>query len=142
MERSGNLGIGAGGFQPDEAAIHGLFNAFSLCHKPMNAMTRLVLSIGLALSAALPLTAAEAQSRRGDQDSAYDASRKGQVMPLHRIEAMVVPRYEASGATYLRASPEFDEERVIYRLKFQRDYKVFWIEVDARNGREVGRSGR
>jgi uncharacterized membrane protein YkoI len=108
----------------------------------MNAMTRLVLSIGLALSAGLPPAAAEAQARRGEQDSAYAASRKGQVMPLHRIEAMVVPRYESSGATYLRASPEYDEERAIYRLKFQRDYKVFWIEVDARNGREVGRSGR
>jgi|EBPBio282013_DNA_FD.fasta_scaffold74280_1 uncharacterized membrane protein YkoI len=108
----------------------------------MNAMTRLLVSLGLALSAALPPVAAEAQSRRDEQDSAYDASRKGHVMPLHRIEAMVVPRYEASGASYLRASPEYDEERAIYRLKFQRDYKVFWVEVDARNGREVGRSGR
>lgn len=108
----------------------------------MNAMTRIVLSLGLVLSAALPPLTAEAQGRRAEQDSAYAASKRGQVMPLHRIEAMVVPRYEANGATYLRASPEFDEERVIYRLKFQRDYKVFWVEVDARNGREVGRSGR
>ena len=108
----------------------------------MNTMNRLILTFGIALSALSPLASADAQSRRADQDSAYAASKGGRAMPLHKIEAMVVPRYEASGATYLRASPEFDEERTTYRLKFQREYRVFWVDVDARNGREVGRSGR
>lgn len=99
-------------------------------------MIRLVLLLGSAAIA----TAAPAQTR--DQESAYAARQKGMVMSLARIEAMVVPRIEASGATYLRSSPEYDEERVVYRLKFQRQYKIFWVEIDARSGREVARSGR
>jgi len=108
----------------------------------MNIMTRLLFLLGVTLAAVSPVSAVEAQSRRADQDSAYAASKGGKVMPLHKIESMVVPRYESSGASYLRASPEFDGDRMTYRLKFQRDYRVFWVEVDARSGREVGRSGR
>jgi hypothetical protein len=105
-------------------------------------MNRLFLPLGIALFAFAPIASADAQSRRADQDSAYSASRHGRAMPLHKIEAMVVPRYEARGASYLRASPEYDEERMSYRLKFQREYRVFWVDVDARSGREIGRSGR
>lgn len=108
----------------------------------MNVMIRLLAPLGLLIPLVSPIAPAEAQARRAEQDSAYSARKAGHVMPLHKIESMVVPRYESAGATYLRASPEFDEERVVYRLKFQREYRVFWIEVDARNGREVGRSGR
>jgi len=108
----------------------------------MNVMTRLILPLAVALSAGVPAIAAQPADQRDEQRQAYDARKNGQVMSLHKIESIVVPRVEATGATYLRASPEFDEERVVYRLKFQREYRVFWIDVDARNGREVGRSGR
>jgi hypothetical protein len=43
------------------------------------------------------------------------------------------------GADYL--GPEFDGDT--YRLKFLNDKgKVIWVDVDARNGRILGRSGR
>ena len=102
----------------------------------MKFMNRLSLIAGLLACAPL----APAAARERDQSSAYEMRRQGQVMPLRK--AMIVPRIEASGATYLRSSPEFDERRLTYRLKFQREYRVFWIEVDARNGREIARSGR
>ena len=41
------------------------------------------------------------------------------------------------GSTYL--GPEFDGG--VYRLKFMRNGSVIWVDVDARTGAVIGRSG-
>ncbi|HWH17519.1 MAG TPA: hypothetical protein VNT77_04160 [Allosphingosinicella sp.] len=90
-------------------------------------------------AAAIGLTAiapAEAtRPRFREQDEAWRGTREGHILPLRAIEAMIIPRMR--GADYL--GPEFDGER--YRLKFMRQGQVMWIDVDARTGRIIGKSG-
>ncbi len=89
-----------------------------------------------ALVAMLVAPALQADQRR-EQDQALAATRSGQVKPLREIEARVLPRM--GGADYL--GPEFDPASSTYRLKFMRGASVIWIDVDARTGQIVGRSG-
>ena len=105
-------------------------------------MTRILAPLALGLTfAAMPGTA-DAGPRKGDQDRAYEALQKSNLIPLHKLESMVVPRLQDEGATYLRGSATLEPDRPVYRMRFQRQTRVFVIEVDARNGREIGRSGR
>ena len=71
-----------------------------------------------------------------DADRAYSATKHGRSMPLPLIERRVMPFM--GGADYL--GPEFDGDT--YRLKFMRDGRVIWIDVDAATGRIVGNSNR
>lgn len=77
-----------------------------------------------------------ASGPRRDQDRAFEAAREGRSMPLPKIERRVMPFM--GGADYL--GPEFNGET--YRLKFMRDGRVIWVDVDAATGRIVGRSRR
>ena len=87
--------------------------------------------------AALSLLASPALADRPrDQDRAFEATRHGRSMPLPMIERRVMPFM--GGADYL--GPEFRGET--YRLKFMRDGRVIWVDVDAATGRIIGRSGR
>ena len=86
----------------------------------------------VALSAAPVL----ANPRARDADRAYSATQRGQSMPLPSIERRVMPLM--GGADYL--GPEFDGGT--YRLKFMREGRVIWIDVDAATGRIVGNSNR
>jgi len=74
--------------------------------------------------------------RPRDQDRAFQATRDGRSMPLPQIERRVMPFM--GGADYL--GPEFRGDT--YRLKFMRDGRVIWVDVDAATGRIKGRSGR
>jgi len=56
-------------------------------------------------------------------------------MPLPMIERRVMPFM--GGAEYL--GPEFRGDS--YRLKFMRDGRVIWVDVDAATGRIIGKSG-
>ena len=56
-------------------------------------------------------------------------------MPLPKIERKIRPIM--GDADYL--GPEFDGRT--YRLKFLRDGRVIWVDVDAATGRIIGRSG-
>lgn len=58
-------------------------------------------------------------------------------MPLRAIEARILPRMQ--GADYLGPELDFGSER--YRLKFMRGGQVIWIDVDARTGQVLGKSG-
>ena len=69
-----------------------------------------------------------------DAERAFNATQRGRSMPLPKIEQRVMPF--TGGADYL--GPEFNGDT--YRLKFMRNGKVFWIDVDAQTGRIVGRS--
>ena len=69
-----------------------------------------------------------------DQDRAFEATREGRSMPLPMIERRVMPFM--GGADYL--GPEF--RGTTYRLKFMRNGRVIWVDVDAATGRIVSRS--
>ena len=86
-----------------------------------------------ALCAGLLATPAVADPRR-DSDRAWEATREGKAMPLPKIERRVMPFM--GGADYL--GPEFNGQT--YRLKFVKDGKVIWVDVDAATGRIKGRS--
>jgi uncharacterized membrane protein YkoI len=73
--------------------------------------------------------------RRRDQDDAIRGVSRGQ-MQLREIEQRIIP--QVPGADYL--GPEYDAGSGVYRLKFMRAGSVFWLDVDARNGRVIGRS--
>lgn len=91
----------------------------------------------IAAALIVPLGAADARPGRGrDQDMAFQAVRDQKILPLPSIEGAYVPRMK--GARYL--GPELIGGAK-YRLKFMRDGQVMWIDVDARTGREIGRSG-
>ena len=91
--------------------------------------------IAVALGSALLAGPALAERPR-DQDRAFRAIQEGRSMPLPMIERRIVP--QMGGADYL--GPEFRGET--YRLKFVRDGRVIWVDVDAATGRVVGRAGR
>ena len=76
----------------------------------------------------------EMNYQRRDADRAFDATREGRAMPLPKIERRVRPFM--GGADYL--GPELNGDR--YRLKFVKDGRVIWVDVDAATGRIVGRS--
>ena len=69
-----------------------------------------------------------------DQDRAFQAAQQGRSMPLPNIERRVMPFM--GGADYL--GPEFNGDT--YRLKFMRDGRVIWVDVDAATGRILRRS--
>lgn len=91
--------------------------------------------LAAALGAGLLATPALAQRPR-DQDRAFEATRDGRSMPLPMIERRVMPQMD--GADYL--GPEFKGDT--YRLKFMKDGRVIWVDVDAATGRIKGRSRR
>ena len=86
-----------------------------------------------ALAAGLFAAPALADPPR-DQDRAFEATREGRSMPLPMIERRVMPFM--GGADYL--GPEF--RGTTYRLKFMRNGRVIWVDVDAATGRIVSRS--
>ncbi|HEY0043642.1 MAG TPA: PepSY domain-containing protein [Allosphingosinicella sp.] len=92
-----------------------------------------------ALLACTTATAMPAEARPGDreQDEALRGTRQGRFIPLRTIENHIVPRMRGFG--YL--GPELDPGSGRYRLKFIRGGQVVWIDVDARTGEVVGKSG-
>ena len=98
-----------------------------------NAMSLFRKSALAALCAGLLVTPALADPPR-DADRAFDAKRQGRAMPLPNIERRVMPFM--GGADYL--GPELNGNR--YRLKFVKEGRVIWVDVDAATGRIIGRS--
>jgi hypothetical protein len=88
-------------------------------------------------TAALAAPPAESRTRDREQDAAFRATRDGSFVPLRQIEARIVPQMR--GFSYL--GPELDPVAGRYRLKFMRGPQVVWIDVDARTGQIIGRSG-
>ena len=89
--------------------------------------------IAAAFAAGLAASPALADPPR-DAERAFDATRQGKSMPLPKIERRVLPFVD--GADYL--GPEFNGRT--YRLKFVRNGRVFWVDVDPETGKIVGRS--
>lgn len=95
----------------------------------MKTLTALLL---LALAAPAPGVA----QHHSDQRSARDGRRLGRLLPLREIERRVVPTVH--GAQYLG----FEFDAGVYTLKFLREGKVIWVDVDGASGQVLGRTGR
>ena len=92
-------------------------------------MTRLTALFSAALLVGLPL-AAQAEPRRNEQGEVRKDMREGNVRSLREIERQVLPAM--AGMQYL--GPEYDPAAMAYRLKFIRDGRVVFVDVDARSG--------
>ena len=95
----------------------------------------------LLLAAGLAATPAHATAQRGlqrsEQNGAYRAMQQGEVLSLPEIRRRVsitVPNAQFIGVEIIGG--------MIYRLKYMRGSEVIWIDVDARTGRIVARTGR
>lgn len=90
-----------------------------------------------ALVAERTATVASAQDQsRTDQGTARREMRAGNQLSLREIERRVMPQMR--GHEYL--GPSYDSTARAYRLKFIREGRVTYIDVDARTGRIIGRS--
>jgi uncharacterized membrane protein YkoI len=94
-----------------------------------------LLSGTAALAAALAMPIA-AQQSRGDQGAARKESQAGHILKAREIEARILPMM--GDAEYLGFA--YDSTAMAYRLKFIRDRKVLFVDVDARTGRIIQRS--
>ncbi|MFU7528009.1 hypothetical protein [Qipengyuania sp. ASV99] len=98
-----------------------------------------LLSLGGGANAAFARTAdgiiAQDQSR-DDQGDARREMRAGNQLSLRQIEQRILPQMR--GSEYL--GPSYDSTARAYRLKFIRDGRVTYIDVDARSGRIISRS--
>jgi hypothetical protein len=94
-------------------------------------------TIASCLVGALLLTgAAPALAQRNDQGAARKEMRAGNVLALRDIEARVLPMMRE----YQYLGPAYDSTAMAYRLKFIREGRVVFVDVDARTGRILGRS--
>ena len=78
--------------------------------------------------------AAPALAQRNDQGEARKEMRAGNVLSLRQIEGRVLPQMR--GSEYL--GPAYDSVAMAYRLKFIKDGRVTYVDVDARTGRVLG----
>jgi hypothetical protein len=97
-------------------------------------MRRLAALLAISL-AAIPV-AAHADPRPDEQGSVRREMRAGKVQSLRDIERHILPTMR--GMQYL--GPEYDPAAMAYRLKFIRDGRVVFVDVDARTGRILGES--
>ncbi len=91
--------------------------------------------LAMAGTTAAPAQAAYSQSQ-SDQSDARKEMRAGNQLSLRQIEARVLPRMR--GSEYL--GPSYDSTARAYRLKFIKDGRVTFVDVDARTGRIINRS--
>ena len=97
-------------------------------------MNRLLVSFtALALLAGAlpssPVTAAQREQDRGDQQSAREAMQAGRTMRIEEIERRTIRRM--GEAEYL-GHAQYDRAAQAYRLKFIEEGRVIWVDVDAR----------
>jgi cobalamin biosynthesis protein CobD/CbiB len=87
--------------------------------------------LAAALAAGLLTSPAMADRKRErEQDRAFDATREGRIRPLPELRQRVMP---IVGRDAEPLSPEMIGRT--YRMKFMRDGRVIWVDVDPRTGR-------
>lgn len=97
-------------------------------------MKRLLFSLlCAALAAGAP---ASAQKARSDQGMARKEAQAGHILKSREIEARILPMM--GKAEYLGFA--YDSTAMAYRLKFIREGKVLFVDVDARSGRIIQKS--
>ena len=91
----------------------------------------------IALTLAPALVSAPVLAGPGnEQGQVRKEMHAGNVRPLREIERKVVPMM--SGMQYL--GPEYDPTALAYRLKFIRNGRVIFVDVDARSGEIIRQS--
>lgn len=94
-------------------------------------------ALGAIVALMLTAPAAGAQDQvRGDQGEARREARAGNIMRSGEIEARILPTMR--DAEYLGFA--YDSTARAYRLKFIKEGRVTYVDVDARTGRVIGRS--
>ncbi|EGD58778.1 hypothetical protein Y88_0836 [Novosphingobium nitrogenifigens DSM 19370] len=101
--------------------------------RTISASVRGIAAISLVLGSVMP---AYAQHRPDEQNEARRDLRAGNVRSLREIERQVLPTMK--GMQYL--GPEYDPDAMAYRLKFIRDGRVVFVDVNARTGQVLGRT--
>jgi len=97
----------------------------------------LLIGLGTGSASALVVEGAIAQDQdRSDQGDARRQMREGNQLSLREIERRVLPQMR--GSEYL--GPSYDSIARAYRLKFIREGRVTYVDVDARTGRVINRS--
>ncbi|ABC62820.1 hypothetical protein ELI_03640 [Erythrobacter litoralis HTCC2594] len=86
----------------------------------------------VACGLAVPASA----QQRSPQGEVRKEMQAGNVLPLREIEKRVLPSMR--GAEYL--GPAYDSAAMAYRLKFIRDGRVLFVDVDARTGKILRRT--
>lgn len=102
-------------------------------------MHRKILPLVAAMAPLLLASSAMAAppgQRPDPQGEARREMRAGTVQSLREIERRVLPTKQ--GMQYL--GPEYDPTAMAYRLKFIRDGRVTFVDVDARTGEIIGES--
>ena len=79
---------------------------------------------------------AQQEQSRNDQGEARKEMKAGNQLSLREIERRVLPRMR--GSEYL--GPAYDATARAYRLKFIKNGRVTYVDVDARTGRIINRS--
>ena len=87
-----------------------------------------------ATSLAVPVEAQ--QQRRSEQGEARKEMEAGHILKSREIEARVLPRM--GDAEYLGFA--YDSTAMAYRLKFIREGRVLFVDVDAKTGKVVRKS--
>ncbi|WP_068075925.1 PepSY domain-containing protein [Novosphingobium lentum] len=90
----------------------------------------------LALCLVSVSAVSQAEPRRDEQGQIRREIAAGNVHSLRDIERRVLPT--KPGMQYL--GPEYDATAMAYRLKFIRDGRVVFVDVDARSGQIMGES--
>ncbi len=94
----------------------------------------LLLPLSALALASGPVVAQE--QTRGEQGAARREAQAGNIMRSGEIEARILPTMR--NADYLGFA--YDSTAMAYRLKFIKDGRVTYVDVDARTGRVIGRS--
>lgn len=92
--------------------------------------------IALGLIAGPVLAGPGSAQPRSEQGEARREMSAGNIMQLRDIEARILPSMR--GAEYL--GPAYDSTAMAYRLKFIKDGRVMYVDVDARTGKVLRRS--
>lgn len=98
-------------------------------------MRLLFLFFAAGLAVAPNHASAQRGLERGGQGEAVRAMQQGQILSLPEIRRRVDP----PGAQFIGVEVIGG---MIYRLKYMRGSEVIWIDVDARTGRILARTGR
>ena len=96
-------------------------------------MKHLAFLLPASLLLGFPAQPASAQPA-GEQGQVRKDMRAGNVRSLREIERQVLPTMP--GMQYL--GPEYDPAAMAYRLKFIRNGRVVFVDVDARSGLVIG----
>jgi hypothetical protein len=90
-------------------------------------------TLALIALLALPLSQPALANPGDEQGQVRKEMRAGNVRSLREIEQRVLP--SKRGMQYL--GPEYDPAAMAYRLKFIRDGRVTFVDVDARSGQVI-----